>query len=124
MPDDGEQNIDGSKLRLVHFKTIPSSPHSKLAETIQNVIAGALKSVVNIIKDMELKVTFDLKNLKNNRNQILGFRRTRENQHQSSLTLKSLLKLEIFNTNFEEHVYCLLYSRATFSISLSRAKYE
>ena len=64
MPDDGEQNIDGSKLRLVHFKTIPSSPRSKLVETIQNVIAGALKSVVNIIKDMELKVTFDLKNLK------------------------------------------------------------
>ena len=64
MPDDGEQNIDGSKLRLVHFKTILSSPHSKHVETIQNVIAGALKSVVNIIKDMELKVTFDLKNLK------------------------------------------------------------
>ena len=63
MPDDGEQNIDGSKLRLVHFK-IPSSPRSKHVETIQNVIAGALKSVVNIIKDMELKVTFDLKNLK------------------------------------------------------------
>ena len=124
MPDDGEQNIDGSKLRLVHFKTIPSSPRSKLVETIQNVIAGALKSVVNIIKDMELKVTFDLKNLKNNRNQILGIRRTRENQHQSSLTLKSLLKLEIFRTNFEKHVYCLLYSRATISISLSRAKYK
>ena len=59
MPDDGQQNIDDS----------------------------ALKSVVNIIKDMELKVFFYLVwKLQTPRNQILGIRCAWENQYQSSVT--------------------------------------
>ena len=73
MPDDGQQNIDDS----------------------------ALKSVVSIIKDMELKVFFLVWKLQTPSNQILGIRCAWENQYQSSVTR--------FGDSFTTFIYHLIW---------------